>query len=284
LLLTDKAWSIHDVNVREASLPMEERQSPLSAMARSMGLLLCTTIVLIAAGQHKATSQQKSLAADKQTWMDQCVGNNPSLSTSQCALWVSRKEFVHKTACPDRDASTACQSFQELIKADDSDLLLDLAQRERVYACFRPQQDVFLEIYFSDPSNGVWQENGPEPRAGALPGGAEVRYYKDGIASEGMSFHDDGGWKYPLAAGELNASTPMATNGPAIFEGKYVSIKGSRLEASQTYKDESGVQIHHDVVLQLSTGRFTESYDVLPAGNTIDTYSGRCLVLPTTIM
>lgn len=257
---------------------MEERRNLLSTMARLMGFLLLCALTLVAQGQHKATSSQKSSAADKQIWMDQCVANNPSLSTSQCAFWVSRKEFVHKTACPDHDASTACQSFQELIKSDDSDLLLDLAQREHVYACFRPEQDVFLEIYFSDPNNGVWK-NGPEPRTGASPGGAEVRYYKDGVASEGMSFHDNGAWKYPLTA----TSTPAATSDRPTFEGKNISIRGSRLEASQTYKDESGVQIHHDVVLQLSTGRFTESYDVLPAGNTIDTYSGRCLVLPTTI-
>lgn len=261
---------------------MEERRNPLSLVAWLMGLSLCAMSALIAAGQHKPLSPKKSSAADKQTWMDQCVANNPSLSTSQCALWVSRKEFVHKTACPDHDASAACQSFQELIKADDSDLLVDLAQREHTYACFRPEQDIFLEIYFSGPDNEVWK-NGPEPGATALPGGVEVRYYKDGIASQGMSFHDDGIWKYPLTTGEENTSMPMATSGHEIFEGKYVSIKGSRMEASQTYKDESGVQIHHDVILQLSTGRFTESYDVLPAGNTIDTYSGRCLVLPTAI-
>jgi hypothetical protein len=261
---------------------MEERRNPLSAMARLMWfLLLCAVTVFIAAGQQKPTSRQK-FAAEKQTWMEQCVAKDPSLSNSQCALWVSRKEYIHKAACPDHDANIACESFQELIEADDSDLILDLAQQDHVYACFRPQQDVFLEIYFSDPNDEALQKNEPHPTTGVSHGGAEVRYYKNGIASEGMSFHDSGAWKYPLTAGEQNASILKAAGGRAIFEGQNISIKGSRLEASQTYKDESGVQIHHTVILQLSTGRFTESFDVQPAGNTIDIYSGRCLVLPTT--
>lgn len=226
--------------------------------------------VLDAAGQHKTTSAQKS-AADEQKWMRQCEAGGSGLSDSQCALWVSRKQFVHKADCADHDASIACGSFKELIKADDADLMLDMAQQEHVYACFRPQEDVFLEIYYSDPNDGPWQNDQRSTAASSYrTGTANVRYYKNGIAAEGISFHDSGRWTRGLTA----------SDGDAVFRGDDIRIEGSRFEASQMYKNESKLDIHHTIVLQLSTGRFIEKFEEQPSGETVDEYSGRCLVLP----
>ena len=219
-----------------------------------------------AAGQHKSTAAQKS-AADEQKWMQQCKVGGSGLSDSQCALWVSRKEFVRKADCTDHDASLACGSFQELIKADDADLMLDLAKQDHVYACFRPQQDVFLEIYFSDSNDGPLQ-NDQRASSTYRMGTADVRYYKSGIAAEGISIHNSGRWARGLT--------------DAAFRGDNIRIEGSRLEASQMYKNESKLDIHHTIVLQLSTGRFTEKFEEQPSGETVDEYSGRCLVLPGT--
>lgn len=221
-----------------------------------------------AEGQHKSTSAQKS-AADEQKWMQKCKAGGSGLSDSQCALWVSRKEFVHKADCVDHDASLACGSFQELIKADDADLMLDLAKQDHVYACFRPQQDVFLEIYFSDPNDGPLQ-NDQRAFSTYRLGTAAVRYYKSGIASEGISIHNSGRWTR-----ELNASSS-----DVAFHADNIRIEGSRFEASQMYNNESRLDIHHTIVLQLSTGRFTEKFEEQPSGETVDEYSGRCIVLP----
>jgi hypothetical protein len=234
---------------------------------RALGFLLTGVLgVAGGAGQHKSTAAQTS-AAEEQKWMQQCRAGGSGLSDSQCALWVSRKEFVHKADCADHDASIACGSFQELVKADDADLMLDLARQDHVYACFRPQEDVFLEIYFSDPNDGPWQN---DQRASYRPGTANVRYYKSGIATEGISFHDSGRWTRGLTA----------SSSDAVFRGEAIRIEGSRFAASQMYKNESKLDIHHTIVLQLSTGRFTEKFEEQPSGETVDEYSGRCLVLP----
>jgi hypothetical protein len=239
--------------------------------ARALVFLLAGMLgVAAAAGQHKSTSAQK-LAADEQKWMQQCKAGGSGLSDSQCALWVSRKEFVRKEDCADHDASIACRSFQELIKADDADLMLDLARQDHVYACFRPQEDVFLEIYFSDPNDGPWQKDLRTPAASSYRSGtANLRYYKSGIAAEGISFHDSGRWTRGL-----NASSK-----DAVFRGDNIRIEASRFEASQMYKNESKLDIHHTIVLQLSTGRFTEKFEEQPSGEAVDEYSGRCFVLP----
>jgi hypothetical protein len=229
-------------------------------LANVMGYLLLGMLGAVsAAGQHKSATGQKSDALDEKNWMQQCKAGEPGLSDLQCGLWVSRKEFVHKAKCSEQDASVGCGSFQELIKDDDADLMLDLARQDHVYACFRPGQDVFMEIYFSDPNDGAGR------------GVAEVRYYKDGIASDGSSFHNDGTWTRGLTA----------LSGDPLFSGENIRIEGSRFEASQMYKNESKLDIHHTIVLQLSTGRFTEKFAEQPSGETVDEYSGRCFVLPT---
>jgi hypothetical protein len=250
----------------------EDQMTSCRTGARALVFLLSGMLGAVGAGgQHKSTSAQKS-AADEQKWMQQCKAGGSGLSDSQCALWVIRKEFVQKADCADHDASIACGSFQELIKADDVDLVLDLARQDHVYACFRPQQDVFLEIYYSDPNDGPWQSGQSASAASSYRAGtANVRYYKSGIATEGISFHDSGKWTRGL-----NASS----SGDAVFRGDNIRIEGSRFEASQMYKNEAKLDIHHTIVLQLSTGRFTEKFEEQPSGEAVDEYSGRCFVLP----
>jgi hypothetical protein len=236
-------------------------------------LLLGTLSVLPTMGQQKHVAE----VTDS---VETCKAKDSSLSDFQCARWLARKDFVHKAACPDHDSGVACSSFEELVKADDTDMMHDLAQQDHVYTCFRPQQDVFLEIYYSDPDDGVWQKDEKAPNTSFLRGEAEVRYYKSGIASTAMSFHSEGKWTYPLGEAGANSSNPETTDSGAVFDSENVQIRGSRFEASQVYKNESGVNIHHAVVLQLSTGRFTEKFDMQPSGEAVDEYSGRCFVLP----
>lgn len=237
--------------------------------AWALGFLLLGILGAVSAeGQHKGTPAQKS-AADEQKWMQQCEAGVSGLSDSQCALWVSRKEFVHKAECPDHDSSIACGSLKELIKADDADLMLDLARQDHVFACFRPQEDVFLEIYFSDPNDGTWQNDQRTSSTYRL-GTADVRFYKSGIAADGISIHNSGRWTRGITA----------SSNDAAFRGDNIRIEGSRFEASQGYKNESKLDIYHTIVLQLSTGRFMEKFEEQPSGETVDEYSGRCFVLP----
>jgi hypothetical protein len=256
-----------------------QRMKRLWLVCRSATLMGTFLLAVWSAAQHK-TAPAKKTQADEQSWMQQCKSRGSNLSDSQCSLWVRRKEFVHKASCPDQDQSIGCSSFQELVKADDPDMMLDLAQQDHVYVCFRPQQDVFLEIYFNDPNDGTWQPDDRFPNTANLAGWAEVRYFKDGIVSAPTSFHNSGKWIYHPAPG-TNLSELRVPNGNAIFESDNIRITGSTFDAAQTYKNESNLTIHHILTVQLSTGRFTESYEMQPSGESVDNFSGRCFVLPT---
>jgi hypothetical protein len=161
------------------------------------------------------------------------------------------------------------------------DLLDDFAQQDHLYICFRPNQDVFMEIDFTDASDGVWQRDDKIHSRVEHLGGAGITYYKDGIGSGDMSFHDIGNWAFSIA--ELpNDDISMIRQLPAdtAFRGDRILIQGSHFEANETYKNTGGMETVHSLTLQLSTGRFVESYEMKSSSDSGRTYTGRCLVLP----
>lgn len=232
-------------------------------------ILAVTSPALLTAQKRDSASQNSLIAA--------CKAKDSKLTTNECATWLKRADFARKASCPDTSATAACASFQELLSTSDVDLLDDFAQKDHVYVCFRPREDIFMEIYFLDASNGVWSRKDNDPREIRVEhfGGAGIAYYKEGIGSGDMSFHDMGTWtsiayKDDLAA---NQNDPSLTT----FQGDRILIQGSHFEANEKYKNEAGTETNHSLTLQLSTGRFVESYK---SSNLDKTNSGRCLALP----
>ena len=162
------------------------------------------------------------------------------------------------------------------------------ADMGHVYICFRPKEDVFLDVMFPDPSDldPDWREadaedlkvwgfvNGPLIQREIT--GPEVQYYKNGISDENAAIGAIGLWSY--------VPSMFATSSDAIFSAaakeRNIKIDRERFVASETYKNKDDEEIEHTVILQRSTGRFSEKYNAVPSGNTILSYSGSCLVVP----
>ena len=232
-------------------------------------------------------------ASEVQTLIKECKAKDRWLNDDKCAVYLSKKEQIRTMPCPDSDAAIGCRSFQELLAADDSELMDDLATKEHVYICFRPKQDVFLDIYFAEPNESGWEKaTAQEQLKGASPtallqfSGAGIAYYKEGIGDSTMSFHNIGKWAFEPLSRNVDASTlaTLATSSNSVFEGEdpdtKIRIEQSRLAASEKFKNKAGSITEHSVILQLATGRFTEMYQET-SGKTLDTFSGRCLVVPT---
>lgn len=251
-----------------------------------LGKVAIFVCLMLAIGLSATSLSSQALSGQKTTGskagpgkaLAQCTAKNPNFTESECATWIKRSNFVRDTKCPSYDSLVACTSFREMIKAEDADLMTDLATQAHVYACFRPGFDTFAEIFFSDPATGIWDKDPDLAGIASHPGFATINYYKAGIKAPQMSFQNKGKWTYgPVAPGVsfVSLHVPSAS---ALFVGDNIRIEGSRLEATETYKSSDGVDTTHTFILQLSTGRFSESYQIQAPDK--NGYAGRCFVLP----
>ena len=210
--------------------------------------------------------------------------NNDSsyYSDEDCLRQLEREKKVHTMSCPDSNAKLACRSFQELVAAKDKDLLTEFAHEPQVNICFRPNEDVFFDLWFVEPDTAAfplaWQENAKavlEPRF-TMYGQAQFLYYKNGVWDEDHCLAVSGKWS------SFDKKTIYRFDGSHKGEtGKYeFTIVDSRFIVSESFKNEAGSETTHTFTLQRSTGRFTETYQWESLGKPQrKEYSGRCLVL-----
>lgn len=250
-----------------------------------LGAAAMLVVVALAAGLGSLRiSGQQTNASHRQELMQSCKASNQNFTDADCVTWLTRADYVRKASCPDRDARTACSSFRELVEANDSGIMNALAEKASVYACFRPGEDVFIDVYFSGPNDGTWERDSRNSSVASTQGGAAALYYKGGIGSGDMSFPEDPGkWKYLNLTSSMNVATLHVPFSNAIFQSDDISIKGSRFQAAKTYKNDVGTNIEHALVVELSTGRFLETYKSQLLGRVVESYSGRCLILPPAV-
>jgi hypothetical protein len=240
---------------------------------------LLTGIFLPLIGASPVAGQNAQPSA-KQSLIKECEAKQPDITDAGCASWAKRADYIRKASCPESDANTACSSLRELIEAGDANLMSDLTGWNYAYICFRPKEDVFLEIGFSDPNLWGWRIG-----KDSLPwsvGSAGVRYYKDGVNVSEMEISDTGGkWTY-VTGGRVDVDTLHIPVSAAIFQSDNISIDGSQLKATDSYYNSGDSYTKETILLllQLSTGRFTETHEAETSGKTIRTIAGRCLVLP----
>jgi hypothetical protein len=223
--------------------------------------------------------------------MRKCQASDRFVSEPECAKWIRRKLSLEKTPCPDVESTKACKSFEELLQADDPDLMSDLAQQDHIYACFLPDEDVFFEVNFSEPSwfnfakpSDEQIKDGISPNALTVLGGSEIAYYTNGIWDENKSLHIIGNWIYYRLGEKTDDFKSMrmnATSKRAQFKGQEIEIDNDRWALSETYKNRANTQTRHSLTLQPSTGRFKETYEVTGNGGDLRESNGRCLIVPT---
>lgn len=228
--------------------------------------------------------------AEVRRLIGQCQGSDQFATEADCGKWITRKLAIERTACPDPEAVTACKSFEELVHANDRDVMNDLANQDHVYACFLPDKDEFFEVTFSEPTwfsfappDGEQVKEGVPRNALTIRGGSEFAYYKDGVGDENRSLHNIGNWIYfPLGdKTDLQSMRKNATSKRAQFKGKNIEIDGDRWTLSETYKNQAGTETTLTVTVQLATGRFKEDFILTGTGQNMEENSGRCLIVPS---
>lgn len=210
----------------------------------------------------------------------------------RCATWLRRVAAVRKMACPDPYAQSACNSFQELIAAHDTDFMGDFESQDHIYVCFPSHGDEFFEATFSEPGfswNKPGEEDGLPKDSLFTIGGAQLAYYKNGVGDAEHSYGTTGKWVYlplgrPTDPGSLikfaNSSTSSFRADSYTSKTASITIEDNRFVFSDTYKNASGTTTTHSIVLELPTGRFTEKYELTDTGGRIKEVSGRCLIVP----
>jgi hypothetical protein len=219
-----------------------------------------------------------------------CQSSSRFADEADCGKWIARKLAIQRAASPDPEAATAFKSFQELIRANDPDLIDDLAHQDHVDVCFLPGKDEFFEVVFSEPNAFGFKppdedqvKEGVSKRALTALGGSEITYYKNGIGDEDRSLHNIGNWIY-FPVGDKTDPQSMqrnATSNQARFKGKNIEIEDGRWTLTETYKNQSGTETRHTVTVQLTTGRFKENFVLDETGREVSEGSGRCLIVPS---
>lgn len=231
----------------------------------------------------------KLSAAEVRNLIATCQSSDQPADEAACGKWIRRKLAIQKTDCPDPSAATACNSFKELVRANDSNVMYDLAHSDHVYACFLPDKDEFFEVTFSDPANSGFArpsadqiKQGVPSNALTIAGRSDLHYYKDGVADEKMSLHDIGNWVY-FPVGDKSGPQSMgqnATSNRAEFKGKNIEIEDDRWSLTETYKNQVGTDTTHTITLQLATGRFEQSFVLTELGGN-GGEPGRCIIAPS---
>jgi hypothetical protein len=222
--------------------------------------------------------------------IEECQSSVRFADEADCGKWITRKLAIQRAACPDPEAVVACNSFKELVRANDPYVMDDLAHADHVYACFLPGKDEFFEAIFWEPSYMAFSrpdedqvKEGVPSNALTAPDMSEFAYYKNGIGDENRSIGDTGNWIYSPLGGKTDYATlrKNATSKRAEFKGKTIEIEGDRWTLSQTYKNQAGTETTHTVTVQLATGRFKEDFVLTRTGQNMGENSGRCLIVPS---
>ncbi|HTX75505.1 MAG TPA: hypothetical protein VMD29_04795 [Terracidiphilus sp.] len=249
---------------------------------------LCAALaVAVPLGLVSRASAQRPSHPDASTLLDQCVRGG-QLTAADCSKWVSRSQALTSAPCPDSRGATACRSFRELLRSDDTALMNDLARQDHVYVCFLPNVDEFFKVTYSDPSRFAFASPSPDEQKDGVPsdaliarGGSAFVYYRSGVEDSNSGVSDTGNWIY-VAANTADPDTMRANLNvhDARFESKHITISADEWKLTETYTSESGSQLRHTVALQLATGRFRQEFALRDSGQVQGASNGRCLIAP----
>lgn len=180
-------------------------------------------------------------------------------------------------SCPDVHAAASCRSFLELYEARDPDFL-DGLNKDHVYVCFSPNEDKFLQVWFTGPNWRVqnWEKDELTSSLKQL-GHAMVARYQNGVFDED-SLWGIGEWKCPpnsdLAWCRRSTLARFEADSNGRNFGKKFEVDEILFRLSTSYKNLQASQTDYWFTIQRSTGRFTE---VFQSGVTQLENTGRCV-------
>src|SRR5580704_2617810 len=139
--------------------------------------------------------------------------------------------------CSGERNTQSCRSFNQLMESKDKHLLLSLSQD--AYACFRPGDDVFFVVSFTQPPGN--------------PDQAPVvtyQMFKGGVSDDFRTV--EGSWaKAPEGSSVFHQNKSSEAS---------ASITGAEVQFGYSFKNAQGNDVGYSVQVRRSTLRFSEAY------------------------
>jgi hypothetical protein len=196
--------------------------------------------------------------------------------------------------CPDPLATEACKYFEELYAAHDNSVGREWDSTGLEYACFRQGSDQFFTVHLSGPGRlaGMrgFSQKGQLAQELTPIGLGRMSAFAHGV--EDMSITPflffSGNWKglqgWPLRNWTFEGTTDDMSKevppGPLV-DG--IALDPEQFNVSWHYRNSSGKEVEYHLVIQRSTGRFTETWTENPSEPLAVPFSanhGRCSPLP----
>jgi hypothetical protein len=246
-----------------ASLPVEKRHS---GKGKGMATNFLMIFVLVVAIGSVGVPQGKSAKM---------------ASSKQDKTKPEEKPKRAPVPCPSEQAADACVSFFELYRAKDRAVLP--VPGDTAYACFREEKDEFFVIEFSNPEFIPQLDTKTRlrvfPKDASNDGYGSVTAFSKGI--EDSTVHPigsfQGKWKHPSFP-RFTSDAP--DDGKEREQTPSILIDSSQFEASHRFKNRFDKPVDYHLVMQLSTGRFSETFTEDKEKFPFVAQTGRCLKYP----
>lgn len=180
-------------------------------------------------------------------------------------------------SCPDDGAKQACKSYDELLKAKDTSL------PNSGYICFRRDMDEFFVISFFRPYFAKhWDQDLKAMVTDTNEtqrGFGSVSTYKNGIEESGAmpALHFSGKW-YAYTEGGLFKSDKINLKEQDDEDSNVgIVIDAEQFNAGYKYKNRRDKTVTYRLTVQLSTGRFTETFHEESEPSPFLEGTGRCI-------
>lgn len=181
--------------------------------------------------------------------------------------------------CPDPRAKQSCESYRELVEANDKELPSRIDDR---YFCFRQEADQFFAVAFSKPLPTKWDEERKQlvvDEASSSPGSGFAETFSNGVQDSRVvpyvffsgTWHSYlGAWHF--ASDTLNFKKEDSSRMPGV------TISDSQVAIQYKYENSSNVKIRYTLTIQRSTGRFAEEFQG-ELKSAAYSNTGRCIYL-----
>ncbi len=193
------------------------------------------------------------------------VANSPGQGSRESKETVlPRKPVQSSFTCPDSAAAQSCKSYGELLRAGDRGLPSEGYVRS--YVCFRKHIDEFFSVWFTPPDfRKHWDAESQEmviDDSASSVGRGGTSSYKDGVedyrVQPNLAFK--GKWTL-LGHSVVFASEKLLFVADNPGNDSVVSIDDRQFSiAKYQFKNSLGKTISYNLTIQLSTGRFSESF------------------------
>ena len=139
-----------------------------------------------------------------------------------------------------------------MVVKHDKDILRSLAPDSHTFICFRPGEDVFIMLAYSEPPNSFYARKAP----GVFHALAMVYYtrYQEGLVDEFKSTL--GEWLKKSA----DDPTPVFSAEGKENKGVSAVVDGSEIGFDFSYKNTKGNNVIYSYQIRRSTLRFLESF------------------------